>query len=117
MKTVTPTLIIFVLAMVVPFFTGWWSLPILVGITSYIFRVTVSRATIISFFVVFVAWLVLTYWLNGKFDFPLADAMGELLGGIGALKVHILTALLGGLLGGLGGLCGSLLIPLLHPKK
>ena len=117
MKTILPFVSIFIIALVLPYITGWWSLPILVGIASYFYRLSVTSATIMGFFAVFFAWIALTFWLNGKFDSPIADVMGVLLGDIGASKVHILTGLLGGILGGLGGLCGSLLIAMLHPQK
>ena len=92
----------------VPMFLPWWSVAIPAVIFGFLAKNNLW-AFFTAFLVLALVWGVQAQMQNAANAGLLAGKMGTLLGGLGAIQMVLVTAVLGGLIGGIFGLSGQAL--------
>ncbi|MFT5167636.1 MAG: hypothetical protein ACI8P3_002874 [Saprospiraceae bacterium] len=108
MKFILYIIAIILLGYICHIFLPWWSIVVVAFIVGIFTKDSGIRAFAIGFLGVALLWGIYAAFINSQNDSILANRMGELLGGMGAGSLVLVTALIGGLVGGLGALTGNL---------
>jgi hypothetical protein len=95
----------------------WWSIILAAAVLALGFNLKAWPAFWGGFLAVALLWGSYAAYINVLNEGLLAGRMGELLGGLSAPLMVLVTALFGGIFGGLGGLLGSLARNLLPLSK
>jgi hypothetical protein len=108
LKNMLSILVLAVAYWLVPMFLPWWSVAIPATIFGFLAKNNL-RAFSIAFLVLALVWGVQAQMQNAANAGLLAAKMGTLLGGLGAIQMVLVAAVLGGLIGGIFGLSGQAL--------
>lgn len=118
MKFISQFLIIGMLCFSLQLFFPWWSLVAAAFAVGVFYS---YRNAFFSFLAGFLGagllWFGYAFWLNWQNLGLLASKVGDLLQGIGANGILLVTALLAGTMAGMGALTGTLLHKALFPPR
>lgn len=104
-----------ILGFVAGYFIGWWTLPIVSGICSFVFKTPVGRAFAAGTAAGILLWSGYAGWLNSLNASMLSNRLAETFTTGNGSNLLYATGLVGGLLGGFGAMTGSLLRHLIFP--
>ena len=106
-----------VLGFAAGYFIGWWTLPIVTGICSFLFKTPVGRAFAAGTIAGTLLWSGYAGWLNSLNASMLSNRLAETFKAGNGSNLLYATGLAGGLLGGLGAMTGSLLRQFVFPTS
>lgn len=96
-------------------FIGWWTLPIVSGLCSFVFKTPVGRAFLAGTIAGTLLWSGYAGWLNSLNVSQLSNRLAETFTVGEGSNLLYATGLVGGLLGGFGAMTGSLLRQFVFP--
>lgn len=108
MKSIPYTIAIIILGFICQSYLPWWSIVLVAFVIGAFTKDSGIRAFAIGFVGVALLWGIYAAFINNQNDSILANRMGELFGGMSAISLVLITAIIGGLVGGLGALTGNL---------
>ena len=100
-------LLILVLSHLSSLILPWWIFSLVAIAVVWLFSFKEKEAFLISFLAVFILWLVYSLWLNGRNSFILGNQVGEIFGGLTAVPLVLIGALVAGIIAGFSGWLGS----------
>ena len=86
----------------------WWIAIILSLLFGYFYKNNLRNTFLISFFTVFLLYILLAIFNDSNFEHSPARLLGDLLGNISSSLVFFLAGFIPAILGGLASICGKL---------
>ncbi len=108
-EAVLTIVIMMVMSSVLMYFFAWWTCLLATAGVSILRKYSALAGFTLGFIGVALVWLALAAFHSLPNQGMLADQMGQLIGGLSATALLLVTSLLGGICGGLGGWSGTLL--------
>lgn len=108
---------IIVLGFVTQSFFAWWTIALVAALVGAWMKLNNFQSYLVGFLGVFLLWGAYAAFLNSGNEGILAGKIGAMFGGLGAVQMVLVTAILGGIIGGFAALTGRLFRSLLNYKK
>ena len=108
MKYIVGIIGILVLGFITQAFLPWWTIALVAALIGASFKYTNIQSYFVGFLGVFLLWGVYAAVINHTNDGILASKIGDMFGGLSAIQMVIVTALMGGFLGGFSAFTGKL---------
>lgn len=108
MKYILSILGVIALGFILQSFLPWWTIAVAAAIIGAIFKLNNLQSFLVGFLGIALLWGAYAAFLNNGNEGILAAKMGALFGGLSAVSLILVTALLGGIIGGFGALTGRL---------
>ncbi len=104
---IKPTIITALASYILMMFTPWWIVSIVGFVVAYMFVDSPIKAFFSGLIGVGVLWVLLAIIKDSGANVSVANALGNVVGGVPAYLMYIITGLTGGAVGGLGAMSGT----------
>jgi hypothetical protein len=116
-KIITPTLLIALIALILSFIMPWWSIVIAGFVVAAAMIDEAGPAFISGFLGITFLWIIMTILRDSGSNVSVAETLGDVVGGVPAYLMFLITGITGGFVGGLGAMTGTFVRSILLKKE